>query len=117
MARPVKCRRVGCDLPARYFKPQGIPLCELEEIELALDEVEAMRLTDVEDLYQADAAERMGISRQTLGNIVARAHKKVARAILEGKALRVSGPDETSAVPAESPALQRITVEPTKEES
>lgn len=91
MARPIKCRRVACDVPVRYFKPQGIPLCALEEIELALDEVEAMRLTDIEDLYQAEAAERMGISRQTLGNIIARAHKKVALAIMEGKALRISG--------------------------
>ncbi len=54
-----------------------------------------MRLTDIEDMYQADAAQRMGISRQTLGNIIARAHKKVATAILEGKALRVSGGDAT----------------------
>jgi predicted DNA-binding protein (UPF0251 family) len=91
MARPMKCRRVSCAVPARYYKPQGVPLCELEEVELALDEVEAMRLTDIEDLYQADAAQRMGVSRQTLGNIIARAHKKVAIALLEGKALRIVG--------------------------
>ncbi len=98
MARPLKCRRVACDIPARYFKPQGIPMYALEEIELAQDEVEAMRLTDIEDLYQAEAAERMGVSRQTLGNIIARAHKKVALAIMQGKALRISGAS-TSEVP------------------
>jgi predicted DNA-binding protein (UPF0251 family) len=105
MARPLKCRRVACDVPVRYFKPQGIPMCALEEIELALDEVEAMRLTDIEDLYQAEAAERMGVSRQTLGNIIARAHKKVALAIMHGKALRISGvaaPAEAVATEAES---------------
>lgn len=91
MARPMKCRRVECDVPVRYFKPQGVPMCALEEVELAIDEVEAMRLTDIEDLYQADAAERMGVSRQTLGNIIARAHKKVAMALLQGKALRICG--------------------------
>ena len=91
MARPMKCRRVACDVPVRYFKPQGVPMYALEEIELAIDEIEAMRLTDIEDLYQADAAERMGVSRQTLGNIVARAHKKVAMALLQGKALRICG--------------------------
>ena len=91
MARPMKCRRVECDVPVRYFKPQGVPMCSLEEVELAIDEVEAMRLTDIEDLYQADAAERMGVSRQTLGNIIARAHKKVAMALLQGKALRICG--------------------------
>ena len=89
MARPEKCRIIACHIPVRYFKPQGIPLHFLEEIELALDEIEAMRLTDIEGLYQVDAAARMGISRQTLGNILARAHKKVATALLEGKALRI----------------------------
>lgn len=63
---------------------------ELEEVDLELDEVEAMRLADIEGLYQADAALRMGVSRQTFGNIIARAHRKVALAILQGKALRIA---------------------------
>ncbi len=91
MSRPLKCRNVACEVPVLYFKPQGVPMGCLEEIGLALDEVEAMRLTDVEGLYQAEAAEKMGISRQTLGCIIARAHKKVATALLEGKALRIGG--------------------------
>ncbi|MFT3962746.1 DUF134 domain-containing protein [Propionivibrio sp.] len=110
MARPLKCRRVDCDVPARYFKPQGIPLCALEEIELALDEVEAMRLTDVNGLYQAEAAERMGVSRQTLGAIVARAHEKVARAILEGKALRIEDKAAAAMNPPEMPADSQDTL-------
>ncbi|MGB0127442.1 MAG: DUF134 domain-containing protein [Rhodocyclaceae bacterium] len=89
MSRPIKCRTVSCDLSAVYFKPQGIPMRALEEIELALDEVEAVRLADLEDLYQADAAQRMGVSRQTFGNIIGRAHKKIATALLQGKALRI----------------------------
>lgn len=89
MGRPLKCRTVSCDVSARYFKPQGIPLRDLEEIELSLDEVEAIRLADIEDLYQADAAAKMGVSRQTFGNIIARAHKKIATALLQGKALRI----------------------------
>ena len=56
MVRPMICRRVACDVPVRYFKPQGVPMRFLDEIALSLDEVEAMRLTDIEDLYQADAA-------------------------------------------------------------
>lgn len=110
MARPLKCRRVDCDVPARYFKPQGIPLYALEEIELALDEVEAMRLTDVDGLYQAEAAERMGVSRQTLGAIVARAHEKVARAILEGKALRIEDKAAAAMNPPEMPAGSQDTL-------
>lgn len=110
MARPMKCRRVACDVPVRYFKPQGVPLCALEEIELALDEVEAMRLTDIEDLYQAEAAERMGVSRQTLGNIIARAHKKVALAILQGKALRISGGGAGTGVGQDSASNECVIV-------
>jgi len=90
MARPMKCRKVACDVTVSYFKPQGIPMRDLEEIELELDEIEAIRLADLEELYQADAAARMGVSRQTFGNIIARAHKKVADALLGGKALRIA---------------------------
>jgi len=89
MGRPVKCRKVACALSADYFKPRGIPLCELDEVVLELDEVEALRLADLEELYQVDAAARMGVSRQTFGNIIARAHRKVAQALLGGKALRI----------------------------
>ena len=65
----------------------------LDEIVLAMGELEAMRLTDLEGLYQADAAERMGVSRQTIGNLLNTAHRKVADALLNGKALRIRPPD------------------------
>ena len=97
MARPVKQRKITCVPAASYFKPAGIPLRDLEEIVLGLDEVEAMRLTDLEKLYQLDAAERMGVSRQTIGNILKRAHQKVADAMLNGKALRICTCQENSA--------------------
>lgn len=64
-------------------------MTELAEIELALDEMEAMRLADLEGLYQADAAACMGISRQTFGKIIAQARKKVALALIAGKSLRI----------------------------
>ena len=95
MARPMICRKVSCDVTAAYFKPQGIPMRFLEEIELGLDEIEAIRLADLEGLYQVDAAARMGVSRQTFGNIIARAHKKVATALLCGKALRIATAGES----------------------
>lgn len=62
---------------------------QLETVELAKDELEAIRLTDLEGLYQEQAAEQMGVSRQTLGNILKRAHKKIAEALIEGKALQL----------------------------
>jgi predicted DNA-binding protein (UPF0251 family) len=63
----------------------------LEAVELAADELEAIRLADYEGLYQEQAAEQMGVSRQTFGLIIARAHKKVAEALTQGKAIRVEG--------------------------
>lgn len=74
-----------------YFKPRGIPLIHLKESTLELDEVEALRLADYESLYHAKAAERMGISRATFGRIIESAHRKVAVALIEGKALRIEG--------------------------
>lgn len=89
MSRPVKCRRVECEIRTKYFKPQGIPLRDLEEITLAMDELEAIRLSCIEEMYHADAARQMGVSRQTFGNILAKAHKKIATALINGKALRI----------------------------
>jgi predicted DNA-binding protein (UPF0251 family) len=63
----------------------------LEEINLTLDELESVRLADLEGLYQEDAAKKMNISRQTFGNIVDSAHKKIADALLNGKALKIEG--------------------------
>ncbi len=90
MGRPVKPRCLGCAPAADYFKPVGIPLRDLEEVALALDELEALRGVDLDGLQQVEVAARMGVSRQTVGNLLARAHRKVADALLNGKALRVS---------------------------
>lgn len=92
MARPTCPRRISHRPPATYFKPAGIPLCELEEVELAADELEALRLADVEDLYHTEAAAKMRVSRQTFDRIVRKARMKVAQALVHGKALRVSTP-------------------------
>jgi predicted DNA-binding protein (UPF0251 family) len=63
----------------------------LEEVNLTLDELEAVRLADLQGLYQEEAAKSMNISRQTFGNIIGSAHKKIADSLLNGKALRISG--------------------------
>jgi predicted DNA-binding protein (UPF0251 family) len=91
MPRPCKCRCVAALPGATYFKPRGIPMQALREIRLAFDGYEALRLADIEGLDQAAAAERMGISRQTFGRILAAARRAVTRAIVEGMALRVEG--------------------------
>ncbi len=91
MPRPFKCRRVFFQPNFKYFKPAGIPLSMLEEVNLTLDEIEAIRLADLEGLYQEESAEKMGISRQTFGNILDSAHKKIADAIINGKAIKIEG--------------------------
>jgi predicted DNA-binding protein (UPF0251 family) len=63
----------------------------LEEVNLTLDELEAVRLADSEGMYQQQAAESMNISRQTFGNIIDSAHRKIADALLNAKALKIAG--------------------------
>ncbi|MFH1397240.1 MAG: DUF134 domain-containing protein [Candidatus Omnitrophota bacterium] len=91
MARPFRCRKIRCNPDSNYFKPRGIPLDSLEEVNLTLDELEAIRLADYGGLYQEDAAKKMNVSRQTFGNIVNSAHKKIADVLLNAKALRIEG--------------------------
>ena len=91
MARPRNCRRVGSMPESNYFKPRGIPLSMLDEVILTVDEFEAIRLADLESLYQEQAAEKMNVSRQTFGRIIESAHKKVAEALVKGKALKIEG--------------------------
>ena len=87
MARPEKLRRIGCLDRGRGFKPIGRPAAELEVETLRLDELEAIRLADLEGLYQEAAAEQMGVSRATFARILERAHTAVARALIAEKAL------------------------------
>lgn len=91
MPRPRQCRRVAQLPQATYYKPQGIPMRMLECVALTVDELEAIRLADLEGLYQEQAAEKMNVSRQTFGRIIEAAHKKVAEVLVHGKALSIEG--------------------------
>lgn len=91
MARPVKGRCVQADPATTVYKPRGIPVWMLEEQVLGWDELEALRLADLEGLYQEAAAERMEISRATFGRILASAHRKVADALIYGKTIVFRG--------------------------
>ena len=91
MARP-KCPRLIKNLPnVAYYKPRAIPVSRLREITLLYDEYEAIRLADLEGFYQDDAAGKMGISRPTFGRIIDSAHKKIADALINGKAIKIEG--------------------------
>jgi uncharacterized protein len=91
MARPKCCRRVGQEPACTMFRPVGVPVSLLDIIVLSVDEFEALRLADLEGLYQEQAAERMNISRQTFGRIVGAARHKVARALADGLVVRIEG--------------------------
>jgi uncharacterized protein len=94
MPRPKKCRSIGCNPGAVYFKPRGIPFFRLEETGLDMDELEALRLADCEGLYHEEAAAKMNVSRATFGRILNHARHKVADAIVNGKALKIDKPIE-----------------------
>lgn len=89
MSRPKKDRCIRCQPNVLYFKPRGIPLIHLEEVGISIDELEAIRLADYEGLYHEQAAENMNISRQTFGRILNEARRKLAEAVVEGKALKI----------------------------
>jgi len=89
MVRPLKPRLIKFNPNVTYFKPRAIPLSELEEVRLSIDEIEAVRLKDMEGLDQEKAAEKMGISQSTFQRILARARNKIAQALVEGRAIRI----------------------------
>jgi len=91
MPRPMKLRQVTATPAVTFFKPAGVPLSMLESVTLALEEVEAIRLKDIEDLHQEECAQRMGVSRGTFHQVLKSARAKLADAILGGKAIRVEG--------------------------
>jgi predicted DNA-binding protein (UPF0251 family)/predicted Fe-Mo cluster-binding NifX family protein len=91
MARPFKCRRVSSIPGVTYFKPAGIPMRDLEEVGMSVEEAEALRLKELDGLEQEEGAERMNISRPTFQRILASARKKAADALLNGKAIKIEG--------------------------
>lgn len=91
MPRPFCCRRVTGQPAASVFKPIGVPIVELDEVVMTLDEFEAVRLADLDGQYQEAAAAKMRISRPTFSRIIESAHRKIADALVHGKALRIEG--------------------------
>ena len=91
VARPVIKKIVNTVPLYAYFKPQGIPMTNLEIETLSMEEIEALNLKDVENLDQEVAAKKMGISRSTFQRIVKSARYKLVKSIIEGKALKVEG--------------------------
>jgi len=91
MSRPRILRRVWFEPNVTYFKPAGIRMIDLEESILAVDEFEAIRLKDLEGLEQEEASKKMNISQPTFFRLLDSARKKIADAIVNGKAIKIEG--------------------------
>jgi len=99
MGRPPGKRLIGFIPDFTYFLPAGMPLQALEEVVLSLDELEALRLADLEGLYQEEAARQMNVSRPTFARIIETARQKIADALVHGKAIRIQGGNVTQLPP------------------
>ena len=91
MGRAPLWRRVDFIPEITYFKPAGIPLAQLQEVRLSVEEAEAIRLKDIEKLEQEECAQKMNISRTTFARVLTLARQKVADALLNGKGIRIEG--------------------------
>ena len=89
MTRPRLCRRIRFNPRITYFKPQGVPMRHLEVIELTAEEAEALRLKNIKDLDQVDEAKEMKTSQSTFQRIITSAYKKISKAIIQGKAIKI----------------------------
>jgi predicted DNA-binding protein (UPF0251 family) len=89
MPRPKIRRWIRFKPGVTYFKPRGVPMRFLEEIKLAADELEALRLADFKGLDQVKAARKMKVSQSTFQRILSLARKKVSQGLIEGKAIRI----------------------------
>lgn len=91
MPRPIKEKNLS-QLPlCTYFKPAGIRLNTMEQVELSHEEIEALKLSDLNQLSQQEAAEQMGIHQSTMQRILARARQKIADALINSKAIKFIG--------------------------
>ena len=89
MPRPCIRRRIRGRPSSSYFKPLGIRMTELEESVLTMPEFEAIRLVDLNEVSQENAGENMRISQSTLSRILKAGRKKIADAIVNGKAIKI----------------------------
>lgn len=95
MPRPRRRRCLRFSPSVTYFKPRGIPLRHLQEVSLRPDEVEALKLHDVDGLDQTQSADQMGISQPTFNRILNRAYHKIATALVKGKAIKLQSRDKS----------------------
>ena len=91
MVRPKRCRKVCWHSPWRNFTPSGGNISEIKEIIITSEEIEALRLKDVEKLDQLKAAKKMNISQPTFHRLLNEAHEKIAKALVNGNLIKIKG--------------------------
>ena len=89
MPRPRNRRRIRFNPGVTYYKPVGVPMRALGVIELSIEEAEALRLKNIEELSQNECAKKMQTSQSTFQRILASAYKKISYAIIQGRAIRI----------------------------
>jgi len=89
MVRPRLCRRIRFSPNVTYFKPQGVRMRHLGVIELTVEETEALRLKNMKNLKQEEAAKSMNTSQSTFQRILSSAYKKITKALIEGRAIKI----------------------------
>lgn len=95
MPRPKLDKIVVSEPGINYFKPAGVRLRDLEEVAITVEEFEAVRLKDLQEFDQEEAAEKMGISQPTFHRLIIGARKKLADALTNGKAIKIEGGNYT----------------------
>ncbi|MDD3284812.1 MAG: DUF134 domain-containing protein [Patescibacteria group bacterium] len=89
MSRPRLCRKVSTKAVSKYFKPQGIPMRNLDIVFLSHEEIEALNLKNIKNLDQIESAKKMNTSQSTFQRILSSAYKKISDAMLNGKAIKI----------------------------
>ncbi|MCF7820214.1 MAG: DUF134 domain-containing protein [Candidatus Pacebacteria bacterium] len=89
VGRPCLKRQIEFDPKITYFKPRGVNVSSLEIIELSSEELEAVRLKNLKEYNQSMCAKKMHTSPATIQRILEKANKKIAEALIEGKAIKI----------------------------
>ena len=89
LGRPCARKKIGLKIKSDYFKPRGIPMVDLEIVEITKEELEALRLKNIKNLDQIESAKQMNTSQSTFQRILASAYNKISDALVNGKAIKV----------------------------
>lgn len=90
MGRPRCCYRIGYCPPYTKFKPEGAEVWESDCVDITPEEIESLRLKNIQNLDQTHAANRMGVSQSTFQRVLSSAYKKVSLALIDGRELRIT---------------------------